>query len=146
MSVVVPAPRKYRRQCKTDHCGCSATDYPVIACFDGWCISSSSRVHTSTYFLRITIMNYRLIYLATLARVFLLPPLILSVFFRVTPQLYPNHRTLRLFLYILSAPLAWSIRKTYELSSQASDAKRLGARQIPTVRGKWPGNIDIAKR
>ncbi|KAH9923790.1 cytochrome P450 [Amylocystis lapponica] len=42
------------------------------------------------------------------------------------------------FIFILRIGKAW-----YSDNKNASDARRLGARPIPRVVGKWPGNIDL---
>ncbi|KDQ21543.1 hypothetical protein BOTBODRAFT_123337 [Botryobasidium botryosum FD-172 SS1] len=91
-------------------------------------------------------MGYRLVYLATLSRVFALPPLALFAFSRAFPHLVPAHWIVRYFLYVLSIPVVWGFRTAYHISSQATEAKRLGAEPIPVVRGKWPGNIDISQK
>ncbi|KDN35015.1 hypothetical protein RSAG8_11958, partial [Rhizoctonia solani AG-8 WAC10335] len=46
-------------------------------------------------------------------------------------------------LYVLSVPLFWSIRNVLHLHLQDREARRLGARPIPRIKGKWPGNIDV---
>jgi ABC-type Fe3+-siderophore transport system permease subunit len=46
-------------------------------------------------------------------------------------------------LYILSVPLFWSVRNIIRLRLQDREARRLGARPIPRIKGKWPGNIDV---
>lgn len=46
-------------------------------------------------------------------------------------------------VYLLAIPLAAIIRVQYSDFVQAREARRLGARPIPRVVGKWPGNIDV---
>jgi hypothetical protein len=46
-------------------------------------------------------------------------------------------------LYVLSVPLFWSIRNCVRLRLQDREARRRGARPIPRIKGKWPGNIDV---
>ncbi|QRV82734.1 cytochrome P450 family protein [Ceratobasidium sp. AG-Ba] len=47
------------------------------------------------------------------------------------------------FLYVLSVPVFWSVRNVVHLWWQDREARRLGARPIPRIQGKWPGNIDV---
>jgi hypothetical protein len=47
---------------------------------------------------------------------------------------------------ILSIPLTISTRSFISLRSQDRTAKHLNAQEIPRVKGKWPGNLDIAIR
>ncbi|KAF8802979.1 hypothetical protein BYT27DRAFT_7052236, partial [Phlegmacium glaucopus] len=43
--------------------------------------------------------------------------------------------------------LSWAtVKGTYEESRHDRDAKSLGAKPIPRVVGKWPGNLDLLFR
>lgn len=69
-----------------------------------------------------------------------LPPLILSVLahllrVRLGWWSFPAH--------LLSIVLAVIARVQYTEIVQRREAKQLGARLIPRVVGKWPGNIDV---
>lgn len=45
------------------------------------------------------------------------------------------------------AIIAWGyLRNIYSDFKQSRDARRLGAKPITKIRGKWPGNIDILLR
>ena len=45
------------------------------------------------------------------------------------------------------AIVAWnSVRNIIYDIQQRRNARRLGAKQVPRIRGKWPGNIDILLR
>lgn len=84
--------------------------------------------------------NYRARILLDLFHTFLLPTLLLSLIFSIfnyTPGLFsiPLH-----LIFIL----AWVTSKgAYSESCHDREAKSLGAKPIPRVVGKWPGNIDI---
>lgn len=53
------------------------------------------------------------------------------------------HTLLVAAVYTLSVPLLWSIRNVINLRLQDREAQRHGARPIPRIKGKWPGNIDV---
>jgi len=46
-------------------------------------------------------------------------------------------------VYITSVPLFWSVRNVVTMRLQDREARRLGARPIPRIKGKWPGNVDV---
>ncbi|KAH8113061.1 cytochrome P450 monooxygenase CYP63 [Phellopilus nigrolimitatus] len=76
-------------------------------------------------------------------RIFVLPCVVLSQSCR--------HVKVRLGLFTLPAHLLaivfWGfLRNVYYDSKQTQQARRLGARPIPRIKGKWPGNIDILLR
>lgn len=69
-----------------------------------------------------------------------LPPLILSALahlFRIRLGWLSSPA------YLLSILLAAIVRVQYTQLVQRREAKQLGARLIPRVVGKWPGNIDV---
>ncbi|KAF8646030.1 hypothetical protein AX16_007455 [Volvariella volvacea WC 439] len=86
--------------------------------------------------------NYRLRILLDIFQALVLPSLILYI---TLPQFLPNC-TLG-WWSLLAYPCFWAFwatcRNSYYTYSQLQDAKTLGARPIPRVRGKWPGNVDI---
>jgi hypothetical protein len=49
-------------------------------------------------------------------------------------------------LYVLAIPTFWSVRNVLKTMGREREAKRMGARTVPWVRGKWPGNVDIMLR
>ncbi|KAG6372704.1 cytochrome P450 monooxygenase CYP63 [Boletus reticuloceps] len=73
-------------------------------------------------------------------RVIGLPPLILSA---LAHLLHVRLRWWSLPAYLLSIALAAVARVHYTDFVQRREAKQLGARLIPRVVGKWPGNIDV---
>lgn len=48
--------------------------------------------------------------------------------------------------YLLAIVLSGFLRNTFYDIKQAREARRLGAKPITRIRGKWPGNIDILFR
>ncbi|KAF8811334.1 cytochrome P450 monooxygenase CYP63 [Phlegmacium glaucopus] len=87
--------------------------------------------------------NYRARFLLDLFRVFILPIVVLSL---VLSALHcrPGFFSIPLHLVFI---LSWAIVKgAYEESRHDRDAKSLGAKAIPRVVGKWPGNVDLLFR
>jgi hypothetical protein len=84
--------------------------------------------------------NYRARLLLFLFHTFVVPTVVLSfVFFifRYSPGLFS------IPLHLISI-ISWvAIRGAYSESWHNRQAKSLGAKPIPRVVGKWPGNIDI---
>ena len=87
--------------------------------------------------------NFRRRIIADLARTFLLPPLIISVSARL---LHLRFGWWSLPVYLLSILLAATARVQWIQLVQRREAEQLGARAIPCVVGKWPGNIDVMLR
>ncbi|KAJ7679274.1 cytochrome P450 [Mycena polygramma] len=90
------------------------------------------------------IPDYRKRIVVSVAKALFLPPL-LSV--AVLCALFG----LRLNIIVLGAatlsiPLAISARSYLSLKAQDRAARNLGAKVIPRVKGKWPGNLDVALR
>jgi hypothetical protein len=84
--------------------------------------------------------NFRLRILKDIFQALIIPPALVSL----------CHRALNVRLgwwsipaYLLGIALAASIRVQYSDFVQAREARQLGARPIPRVVGKWPGNIDV---
>ncbi|THH16082.1 hypothetical protein EW146_g4497 [Bondarzewia mesenterica] len=73
---------------------------------------------------------------------FLVPQLFLSGLLRLTH--YNPSPLSRLLLHLSVVPTAGALRIWYSTYINAKTAASLGAVQVPCVRGKWPGNIDIA--
>ncbi|CCM02715.1 uncharacterized protein FIBRA_04822 [Fibroporia radiculosa] len=83
---------------------------------------------------------YRIRLLKDLFRIVAVPCLLLSALLRIFDR-NPGLLTLPLhFLFLVASALS---RNHYWDWVHAREATRLGAVQIPRVRGKWPGNIDI---
>ena len=84
--------------------------------------------------------NYRVRFLLDLFRTFVLPTVLLSFgffIFHYSPGLFSIPLHLIFFL-------SWVVvRGAYSESCQNREAKSLGAKPIPQVVGKWPGNIDL---
>lgn len=53
---------------------------------------------------------------------------------------------LKLPAYFLAIMMAGSLRNAFYDIKQVQEAKRLGAKPIPRIKGKWPGNIDVLFR
>jgi len=84
--------------------------------------------------------NYRFRILKDILQALVVPPVLVSL----------CCRTLNLWFgwwsipaHLLAIPLAVFIRVQYSDFVQARQARQLGARPIPRVVGKWPGNIDV---
>lgn len=84
--------------------------------------------------------NFRLRILKDIFQALVVPPALVSL----------CHRTLNLSFgwwlipaYLLAIAFAAFIRVQYSDFVQAREARQLGARPIPRVVGKWPGNIDV---
>lgn len=91
-----------------------------------------------------TIPDYRKRILISLAKAFIVPPLLTTLALRILC------RSLPLFIYLplllLSIPIAIGLRSQYTLWSQDKEAARMGAKPITRVRGRWPGNLDVVLR
>ncbi|KAF8556689.1 cytochrome P450 monooxygenase CYP63 [Imleria badia] len=85
-------------------------------------------------------VNFRRRIIKDIFRVIVLPPLILSA---LAHLLRVRLRWWSLPAYLLSILLAAVARVHYTQLVHRREAKQLGARPIPRVIGKWPGNIDI---
>ncbi|KAI9570041.1 cytochrome P450 monooxygenase CYP63 [Boletus coccyginus] len=85
-------------------------------------------------------VSFRRRIIKDILRAIVLPPLILSA---LTHLLHVRLRWWSLPAYPLSILLAAIARVQYTQLVQRREAKQLGARLIPRVVGKWPGNIDV---
>ncbi|KAF5367302.1 hypothetical protein D9757_010082 [Collybiopsis confluens] len=86
--------------------------------------------------------NYRLRLSLDILKILILPSTIFNLLNR---YLFKLHLGLLLTLptYILFV-ICWSISKSFITSSiRRNERERLGAKEIPCVRGAWPGNIDV---
>jgi hypothetical protein len=79
----------------------------------------------------------------TILPTFILPPLFCATLLRV----FSLGTSLDIFTKILaglaSIPLFLFIRIQIRRRRQSLEAQRLGARMVPSLRGKWLGNLDI---
>jgi hypothetical protein len=82
----------------------------------------------------------------TVIPTFLFPPLLCSVLLRLlkATDLGVNlPRFLIPLLYVASIPTCLSVRVHFERWQESRAARRMGAKLIPRLKGKWPGNLDI---
>jgi hypothetical protein len=88
--------------------------------------------------------NHRLVWLTSLARFIGYPAFALTAALRLAhPARLPDSKFLLGALYIFAVPAFWGVRNVVRDALREREAKRLGARVIPRVKGNWPGNIDI---
>ncbi|KAJ7502610.1 cytochrome P450 monooxygenase CYP63 [Mycena galericulata] len=97
---------------------------------------------TTTY--ERSIPDYRRRMLLSLAKALVLPPLLFLAVLRPVVGLPLD--IFSVLVAVLSIPLAISCRSYVHLRKQDKAARRLNARVIPRVKGKWPGNLDVALR
>ncbi|KAJ7159063.1 cytochrome P450 monooxygenase CYP63 [Mycena crocata] len=91
-----------------------------------------------------SIPDYRKRILVSLAKALCVPPLLsLAVLCLVLG--YPLD-AFSVFAAVISIPATISIRSYLSMRAQDRTAKRLNATVIPRVKGKWPGNLDVALR
>ncbi|KAE9397925.1 cytochrome P450 monooxygenase CYP63 [Gymnopus androsaceus JB14] len=85
--------------------------------------------------------NFRLRLLLDFLRILVLPS---AVFHLVSTRLYKIHLGLLTIPAYIGFIICWSICKS--LLTRAlhhTERSRLGAKEIPCIRGAWPGNIDV---
>ncbi|CAE6402545.1 unnamed protein product [Rhizoctonia solani] len=88
--------------------------------------------------------NYRLLWLASFARFIGYPAFVLAATLRlVCPHRLADSKVLLGALYLGFVPIFWGVRNTVRDVMRAREANRLGARIVPIVKAKWPGNIDL---
>lgn len=91
-----------------------------------------------------SIPDYRRRILVSLVKALFLPPLLSLIVIRLVAGSQLNGFVM--MTAILSIPLTISARSYISLWAQDSAARKLGATVIPRVKGKWPGNLDVALR
>ncbi|KAH7886740.1 cytochrome P450 monooxygenase CYP63 [Phlebopus sp. FC_14] len=84
--------------------------------------------------------NFRLRTAKDILRLLVAPPLVLLLWTRISCIQLGWWSSLA---YPFSIVLATVVRVQYSDMAQAREAKQLGARLIPRVVGRWPGNIDV---
>jgi hypothetical protein len=92
-----------------------------------------------------TIPDYRKRILISLAKAFIVPPLLTTLALRLLPRLAVS-LAVYLPLILLSIPIAIGLRSQYTVWCQDREADRMGAKSITRVRGRWPGNLDVILR
>jgi hypothetical protein len=102
-------------------------------------MNSHPPVETESY----TAFRLRLV-LDTILPTFVLPPVFCATVLRVlsSKRIHTNIVGKSL-AYLASIPLFLFVRIQLRRRKQRLEAQRLGAREVPRVRGKWPGNIDV---
>lgn len=90
-----------------------------------------------------SIPDYRKRILVALFKGLVLPPFVTFLLVRLYAGSSPF---ISIASIISSIPLTLTIRSRYDLWAQERGAARMGARPIPRVQGKWPGNIDVMMR
>ncbi|WVQ71060.1 hypothetical protein IAR50_000585 [Cryptococcus sp. DSM 104548] len=78
--------------------------------------------------------------LPALAKTLVLPPLLVFLFLRSLPS---TSVVLSAIAYASSFPVLFILRSILSAKLSARDARRLGAVDIPRVRGRWPLNLDV---
>lgn len=78
---------------------------------------------------------------------------VLRIFVLPVAAVWQAQRLIGIQLGFLNLPssilaiITWGwIRNLYYDYNQAQEMKRLGAKPVPRIRGKWPGNIDVLLR
>jgi hypothetical protein len=90
-----------------------------------------------------TIPDYRKRILISLAKAFIVPPLLTTLALRLLCRSSSVSLSIYLPLVLLSIPIAIAVRTQYTLWCQDREAARMGAKIITRVRGRWPGNLDV---
>jgi hypothetical protein len=93
-----------------------------------------------------TIPDYRKRILVSLAKAFVVPPLLTALALRLLSLSRSVSLSLYLPLVLLSIPIAIGLRSQYTIWCQDREAARMGAKSITRVRGRWPGNFDVILR
>jgi hypothetical protein len=88
-----------------------------------------------------TIPDYRKRILISLAKAFIVPPLLTTLALRLLCRSVAL--SVYLPLVLLSIPIAIGLRSQYTLWYQDREAARMGAKPITRVCGRWPGNLDV---
>jgi hypothetical protein len=92
-----------------------------------------------------TIPDYRKRILISLAKAFIVPPLLTILALRLLSRSALS-LSVYLPLVLLSIPIAIGLRSQYTIWCQDREAARMGAKSITRVRGRWPGNFDVVLR
>jgi hypothetical protein len=92
-----------------------------------------------------TIPDYRKRILISLAKAFIVPPLLTALALRLLSQSALS-LSVYLPLVLLSIPIVIGLRSQYTIWCQDREAARMGAKPITRVCGRWPGNFDVVLR
>lgn len=83
--------------------------------------------------------------LRSIFETFVLPVLIAHGFTRLAAKGIALSTSVTALVYILAIPLNELISSLLSSRRKSENRNRLGARSVPKVKGKWPGNIDILR-
>jgi hypothetical protein len=75
----------------------------------------------------------------------LLPTILVHASVRLVSYVYSWSIPTAVFVavWIFTFPAYLEVQATYTRSKHMREARKLGAELIPSVKGKWPGNVDI---
>ncbi|KAK8865776.1 hypothetical protein IAR55_000923 [Kwoniella newhampshirensis] len=82
--------------------------------------------------------------LPALFKTVVLPPLLTYLILHLATTSSPN-ALVRIGLYVFSFPISYVLRSQLSSFSSTRQAKKLGAIDIPRVKGRWPLNLDILR-
>jgi hypothetical protein len=86
--------------------------------------------------------------LDTILPTFVIPPLLCAALLRILSTNFGTitvlEHTFTIFLaYLFSVPSSLFVRVQIRRRKQRLEAQRMGAREVPRIRGKWPGTLDV---
>ncbi|KAF8338719.1 cytochrome P450 [Cantharellus anzutake] len=88
--------------------------------------------------------NYRVQLLLELAKDFIPPLLIASLLLSFLPSLLSDGFFLQSLWRLLICIVYWTVNVKYTDWKNGNEAKKMGGVYLPRLKGKWPGNLDIA--
>ncbi|KAF8338716.1 cytochrome P450 [Cantharellus anzutake] len=88
--------------------------------------------------------NYRIHLLLVLARYFIPPLLIASALLSFLPSLLSDGFFLRSLWHLWICLAYWMVNVKYADWKNHNEARKMGGVYLPRLKGKWPGNLDIA--
>ena len=106
-----------------------------------------TKVHRSSETESYSAFRTRLV-LETLLPTFLLPPFFTVVLLHLARTWdipYAGALSTPLSCFV-SIPIWFTVRVQFREWKHHREAKRLGARLVPRIRGRWPGNVDVLLR
>lgn len=93
--------------------------------------------------------HYRLFLIRFLAASLVPPSALTFIALRAVEIYLPTLRInlfARIAAYICGAPLYWAVKNAFNEWRDAANAKRLGAKMVPRLRGKRWGDVDLVQR
>lgn len=94
--------------------------------------------------------NYRLLFLADVSRLILLPPSALAIGLQLIGLLHHDVRPRSLVslyvVYALAIPIFWIVKAVLSRWLDRAHAWRLGVTLVESIQGKKIGNVDILQR